>query len=230
MTLNTSPAVKPHCTKFTAGIKIYFHFRRILLLSSDDVLQFAMWYGIAMQHWLRANCSVHVKLRITVAQNWWFAVCNVQVICPCTLLHYSTDGFQFGLCKLHRTLVQCSTGNLQFVLRHLCYAVLQWNVVNLGLHCTSYIMWYCSAALTTCNLHCASCVIRYFRKSTGNLQFLRCKLHYTVLQYVTGDLQFTQCVLPYTVRSELRCTLRLRYVLVGLVVSIEVAVEVCLMS
>jgi hypothetical protein len=75
----------------------------MLLQCSNGDLQFALWYGIAMLHWWRANCSVHVALCITAVQQWWFTICAVQVTCQCTALQH----FKFVLWKLYFAAFLC---------------------------------------------------------------------------------------------------------------------------
>ena len=165
-----SPAVKPDCSKLTAGIKIMLHFRRMLLQCSNGDLQFALCYGIAMRHWWRANCSVLVALCITAPQQLCFAVCTVQV----TLYTFQriTGDFQFALCKLRVSVLPCSTDD-QFGL------------------CKLY-QRECNATQVTCNLWCITCVIWGTAVQLGEFQFaLYCIRYYMLaLHYRTSEIQF----------------------------------------
>jgi hypothetical protein len=157
LTLNMSPAVKSDCSKITAGIKISFHFRRMLLQCLNEDLQFAVCYGVAMLHWWSANCSVYIKLRITAAQNWGLAVWMYK-------LHYIC--FQGRIC------------DFQFARYMSVYCIAA--LMAFSLNCASYIAQQCNVAPVTCNLWCVNFIMCYcgevWRISFCNVQVIICDI------------------------------------------------------
>ena len=156
------------CSKLTAGIKISSHFCRMLLQYSNGDLQFALWYGFAMQHWRSANCSLHVALCITTPQHLCFAVCTVQV--TLYIFQRIIGDFQFALCKLHVSVLHCNTddqfGLCKLYRRQCSAAICGVSTVLCGIGvqlwrisvCTVQVIicWYCTKEPAKFNLHCPS--------------------------------------------------------------------------
>jgi len=130
-----------------------FHFRRMLLKCNNGDLQIVMSYGIAMQHWRLANCSVHVALCITAPQQLCCAVCTLQV--TLYTLQRITGDFQFALCNSHVSVLHCSTDD-QFGLCKLYGRQCNAAQVTCNLWCVNCVMWYSSAPVANFSLHCAS--------------------------------------------------------------------------
>jgi hypothetical protein len=159
-----------------------------------------------MQHWRRANCSVHVALCITAPLQLYFALCKLRYMyctellvisnlsCASYLSVYCTAALmtnlycanyiegnavqQFVVCQLYYVVLQCSCGDFQFALCKLYVGTALQKRRNSISDMQVIIMWFCRAASVTCNLQCGSSIIRYCSAALTT-----CNLHCAVVLF-----------------------------------------------